>query len=283
MIRRRAAAAAEEGYAGLGKFRCPAAEVFRCEWEMGLPIFQHRHTGIRLDDDGLIRVRDHLLRGFQQLFRADGAVRTDDVCAHGIQEDDSGFRVGAGDGAAVFCIGHLADDGKVAGRLGSDECGLHLLNVDDGLDDERVCSRIGKGFCQTVVVLAGLIEGKIAQGGEKFPCRTHITGDLYTISAGCTHISHSGFTDGFHLIRKIIVCELDGGGAEGIRRDIVTSGVCVFLMDALYNVRVGDIVVVWAVSCRETVALQHGTHAAVKKNHSGSPFYYCIIYFIIIA
>ena len=54
-------------------------------------------------------------------------------------------------------------------------------------------------------------------------------------------------------------------------------------MDVLYNVRVGDIVVVWAVSCRETVALQHGAHAAVKKNHSGSPFYYCIIYFIIIA
>ena len=53
MIRRRAAAAAEEGYAGLGKFRRPAAKVFRREWEMGLPIFQHRHAGIRLDDDGL--------------------------------------------------------------------------------------------------------------------------------------------------------------------------------------------------------------------------------------
>ena len=84
MIRRRAAAAAEEGYAGLGKFRCPAAEVFRREWEMCLAVFQHRHACIRLDDDGLIRVRDHLLRGFQQLFRADGAVRADDVCAHGI-------------------------------------------------------------------------------------------------------------------------------------------------------------------------------------------------------
>ena len=167
---------------------------------MCLPVFQHRHAGIRLDDDGLIRVRDHLLSGFQQLFRADGAVRTDDVCAHGIQEDDGGFRVGAGDGAAVFGIGHLTDDGKVAGRLGSDEGGLHLLNVDDGLDDERVCTGTGKGFCQTVVVLAGLIEGKIAQGGDEFPCRTHITGDLYTISAGCTNISYSGFTDGFHLI-----------------------------------------------------------------------------------
>ena len=167
---------------------------------MGFAIFQHRHAGIRLDDDGLIRVRDHLSRGFEQLFRTDGAVGSDDVSAHGIEKNDGGFRIGAGDGASVFCIGHLADDGKVAGRLSSDEGGFHFLNVDDGLDDEAVCSGTGKGFRQTVVVLAGLIEGKIAQGGDEFPCRAHITGDLYTISAGGTHISHSGFTDGFHLI-----------------------------------------------------------------------------------
>jgi hypothetical protein len=58
-------------------------------------------------------------------------------------------------------------------------------------------------------------------------------------------------------------------GAEGIRRDEISTGRSVIGMNAAHNFRVRNIVIIRASAAGEAVVLKHGTHAAVKNEHDG--------------
>ena len=264
VVRRGAAAAAHEGYPRLCIGRSVGGKGLGVQGEMGFPVFQYRHAGIGLDDDGLIGDRHHLLCCVQQLVRAHGAVGADHVGSHGVQENGGGHGVGARDGAAVFAVGHLADYREGGSGLRSNEGRLHFLDVDDGLDDEAVRPRIGKGPGQAVIILAGLIEGQVPDGADKFPRRAHVSGHLHLIPAGLPYVGHGGGSDFLHLILEVIVLELQGRGAEGIRGDVLAPGVHVGPMDLLHHLGMGNIVIVRAAPGFQTKFLKHGTHAAIK-------------------
>ena len=267
MVRGGTAASAQVGNADLSKFRRIGGKFFRTQGEAGLPVFQNRHACIGLDDDGLIGDGNHLAGCVKQLVGAYGAVGANHVGAHGIQKDGGSNGVRAGNGSAVFGIGHLADDRKAGRFLGCYKGGLHFLDVDDGFNNEAVRSGIRKRLGQAVVIFTGFIKGQIADGFDELSGGAHVAGYPDLIAAGGPYIPDRCLCDFLHLVRQVVVGKFDGRGTEGIGGDELTFRFHVGFVNLLHHIGMGNIVEIGAASCLKTESLQHGAHAAVKKYH----------------
>ena len=264
MVRRGAAAAAQVGYADFSKFRRIGCKFFRPQGEAGFSVFQYRHACIGLDNHRLIGDGNHLAGGLQQLVRTYRAVGSDDIRTHGIQKDGGSNGVCARNSPAVFGVGHLADHREAGRFFGCYQGGFHFLDIDDGFNNEAVCSCTGQCFGQAVIIFAGFVKGQIADGFDELSGGAHVAGHFDFVSAGSPHIPHCSFSDFLHLVRQIVIGQLQRRGTEGIGGDKLTSCFHIGPVNLLYHIRVGNIVIIGAASCLKTEFLQHGTHAAVK-------------------
>ena len=222
LLRRGAAAAARVGNARFGKGFDVSGHIGGGQGKAGHAAFQHGHARVRLDDEGLVRDGGHLFCRLQQLVRPDGAVGADHIGAHGVQQDRRGGRIGPRDGAAVFGVGHLTDDGKGACRFRRGEGGPHFLNVDDRLDDEAVRAGVGEGFGEAVKAAGRFVEGKTAEGADELARGADVPGDL-DAGGSVAGIGDRRFRDGFHFIFQAVVGEFQRRRAEGVRRDEFAS------------------------------------------------------------
>ena len=146
MCGRRAAAAAEICRSSSDELRAPRGEFLRTHGEDGSAIFQPGHARVGQDADGNRTVLCERLDDGDEFLRAERAVHANDVSAERFQGDGGRLRIRARDGASVLAVGKLADDGKFRCILGRQEACAHFLYVDACLEDQAVCTCIGKRF-----------------------------------------------------------------------------------------------------------------------------------------
>ena len=212
-----------------------------------------------------------------ELLGTQRAVHADDVGSHGVEDDRRRLRIRARDRAAIFAVGELADHGDVRDLLCREQGSAHLLDVDAGLDDEIVRTRIGEGFGLLPERGVRLLEVEIAKRCDETARRPHGACDLRAAGSGFLRELHGGRVELHDAVLQAVVVEFQAAGTKGVRLDDRGTGIDVGTVDVLDDLGVLDVHAFGAGAGGEAAGLQHSAHGTVENmDHRDTPllFYF---------
>ena len=265
MFRCRAAAAADISGTRRCELRSPSAEIIRPHGEFCFAVLQIGHARIGQDADGHAAVFCEGPYDGNQLFRAKGAVHTDDGSSHGFQRHGGALRIGSRDGAPVLAVGELADDGERTCVFCRQQGRPHLLQVDAGLDDEVVRPCLGKGLCLCEEYRIRFIKGEIPQRLDEAPCRADGACDFCMAACCLFGDAHCCGIQLRHAVCKAVMSELQGACAEGVGFDDGRACADIRLMNAAHDIGLFDVHELRTCAGLQTACLQHRSEGAVEN------------------
>ncbi len=212
--------------------------------------------------------RDHL----EESLGADRAVRAHDLDALGCEVPDDSVRRLAGDGETVLTERHHGHDRQVGGFPDGADRGVHLPEVADGFDEEKVDT----GFEECLDLLAereeGIFDRKRADRLQPATCRADRTGDEDRPAADLPFLAgdlDSAEIDVAYLVGEAVLLEAIAVGAEGVGFDKVRARVDVGAMDLGNLLGIREVQLIEAGVGRVTEIEEHRAHGAIAEDDAG--------------
>ncbi len=264
MVRRGAAAAAQDGRAVLQEEGCPAGELLRSHVVDGLAVLQAGQARVGLDHDGQMGVAEDLLQYGAQFAGTGGTVDADGVRPQTGQGHCCRCGVHAQEGASVRSEGHGDEDGEICPLLGRQQGGFGLQEVADGLDEDQVRPGGGPGVHDLSEHSVGFIEGQFSEGLQQGTQGAYVQGDVSVRAGG-----PAGDGDGGGDIGGGVLPQLSAAGAEGVGGENVRARRDIGGVDGLYRLWGGEVHCLRRRPRWEACLLEHGAHSAVEKMDGG--------------
>ena len=234
MVRRGAAASANQLHARGHEFSRVARHVFR-RAEIDIPSFDRaRHAGIRLCGQGQGSHRPHALDRVQHRDRSHAAVDAEHIDIPFRQAGGKGLGVGAIEAVAVFVDRDLGDDGNLRIHVAAGEHGLmQLFDVAEGFEHQQIDAALDQGGDLFAKRGAGLFKRSLAQRFDADAQRANRCGhpDIETLGRFPSHMSARQI-DVAHTIRQAVPRQAKAVAAESIGLDNLGAGLEIIMMNA---------------------------------------------------
>ena len=264
MVRRGAAAAAQDGRAVLQEKGSPLSKLLRSHVVDGLAVLQAGQARVGLDHDGQMGVAEDLLQYGAQFAGTGGTVDADGVRPQTGQGHCCRCGVHAQEGASVRSEGHGDEDGEICPLLGRQQGGFGLQEVADGLDEDQVHPGGGPGVHDLSEHSVGFIEGQFSEGLQQGAQGAYVQGDVSVRAGG-----PAGDGDGGGDIGGGVLPQLSAAGAEGVGGENVRARRDIGGVDGLYRLWGGEVHCLRRRPRWEACLLEHGAHSAVEKMDGG--------------
>ena len=269
VLRRGAAAAAEELRAGFGDGPHAPGEVLRAEVEHRLPVHGARQASVRRGGDGEAGRGGQPLGYRQHLRRAEAAVEAQGVHAQALEQRGHGFGRAAGEQPGLFVVGRCGDYWKSAVLLCGEDGGLELVAVAHRLDDDEVGTGLGAVSHDLGEERDGVLEVKVAERLEELARGADVEGDPGAVLtlAGPLGGFCNVYGGSYNFLKRKFAARrvLEPVGAEGVGVYDVRTRVEVRAVQALYALRVQDVPGLRPFAGLEAHFLQASARAAVQE------------------
>ena len=271
MGRRRAAAAADDGAAGLEKAARPRGHVLgRAEVDVA-PVHDGRRAGVRHRRE-LRRAHDggHPLQRVEHGLRALAAVRAHERYAESLQ---LAHRVLGR--VAVDRVARLGEGQAHADRHRRVECarrgerGLRLVERRHRLEEQQVDPALEQALDLLVVRRLRLIRRDVPDRGEGLADRSHGSRHERAAARRLTRDAGPLAVDLAHVRLEAVRPELEAVGAERVRLDHVGAGVEVLLVDLPHESGVREVQLVEAAVEEDAARVEHRAHRPVEDDRPG--------------
>ena len=197
-----------------------------------------------------------------------GAQRAVDAHGAGPQTpggDAEALHRAAGKGAAAGFKTHAGQDGQAGVFPGGQQRGLELVQVGEGLKKDQVGTGRRTGPHDAGVFLHGILKGQSAVGFQQLAQRADIQRGKRTIGrTGPFAVGNARRNDLFQTVGA--ARQLVGRRAKGVGVDDAAARCGILRMDALDELRVGDVQFLRPGAQLQAGRLQHGAHAAVQQD-----------------
>ena len=240
MLRRGAAAAAEDHDAGGQHVRHQRGELLRRAVVHRLAVHDGGHAGVGLGDQGDAGVLPQAAELGQHLVRPRRAVETEGVDAHALQYQQGGGDVGAGDAAAILVAGKGDEDGLGGDAAHGQHGGTGVGQGHHGLNDVQVHTGGFQSGCLLGVGVHQLVEGGAAQRGQKQAGGRQVSGQQGLAVRGLTGQVRQTAVIGGGVLRYAVLRQLHGIAAEGGGVEHLAAGGHVIALDGQDAVRMGQ-------------------------------------------
>ena len=208
------------------------------------------------------------LRHREDLLRAEGAVDAHGICAEAPGRDGEALDGAAGKGAPACLKAHAGEDGQRAVLFRGQQGGLQLVEVGEGLEEDEVGPGSRTGPDDAAILGHGVLKGQRAVGFQQLAQRADVQRRQRAVGgAGPLAVGDARRNDLFQ--RVLAARQLVGRRAEGVGVDDAASGGGVAAVDALDELRVGDVQLLGPCPQLQARCLQHGAHTAVQKDGVG--------------
>ena len=238
-----------------------SGELIRCD-EIG-SCGRIREPCVGLGDQGKVRPLAHLLYQGEYLLRTQRAVDSYGICTKTLQRDRHARDRCPRECAPVLLEAHRDPDGEGGVLLCRKKGGSCLLEVREGLKDNKVCSCFLTGCHHLPEDVICLVKGKSAERGEKLSDRTYVQGNLCAWGSRC---SSSGYVDVCLDDRTDAVnraLELSSVRTECVRVKDAAAGSDIVALDLLNCLGIGQGKKLRLLSRSEPAALEHCPHSSV--------------------
>ena len=268
MVRRRAAAAAQDRGARFQQGQHISAELLRAHIVYGLSFpVQGRKPRVGLRNERHRGHLRHLPDHRRHLVRSGGTVRADSVRAQAGKDQRGGRGVGAEQTPAVRLEGHGHHDGQLrTGLLGGDQRRSGLLQAHHGLHHEQIRT----GLCQTADLLFINVDQffKIhsADGGQLLAGHRQVPRHQRPVSHGPAGDLHQRTVQLPNAVLQAELLQLDPVGGKGRGVDDLRPRVRVFSLETLQHLRMLRDPELRAHARRHPALLEIGACGAVQKD-----------------
>ena len=264
VLRRRAAAAAENGHAGREHRLYERREFLRRAVVHGLAADGDGHAGVGLRDQRHAGVFPQAAQLHEHLLRPGRAVETERADAHALQHGQRGGHVRAREAPAVLVAREGHEDRLVAHAAHGQHGGACVRERHHRLDDEQInAGRLEPGRLLGVDV-DQILERRLAERGEKQACRRKIARDPRLAVRCLARERGKAAVIVCRLIENAALFELLPVGAEGRRVEHLTAGGDIAALDVHNDVRVRERPLLGAHIAGVAVLLQFGAGRTVQ-------------------
>ena len=264
MVRRGAAAAAQDGRAVLQEKGSPLSKLLRCHVIDGIAILQPGQACVGLDHDGQMGMAEKLLQHRPQFPGTGGAVDADHIHPQAGQCHRSSGGVHTQESAPVRPEGHGNKNRQACPLLCRQQGGFGLQEVADGLDEDQVRPGGGPSVHDLSEHSVGFIEGQFSEGLQQGTQGAYVQGDVSVRAGG-----PAGDGDGGGDIGGGVLPQLPAAGAEGVGGENVRARRDIGGVDGLYRLWGGEVHCLRRRPRWEACLLEHGAHSAVEKMDGG--------------
>ena len=223
VLRRCAAAAAEDADAHVGDFFHAGSEFFGPHVEDRLSVFGPRKTRVRIDNHGQVRAFAKATDDRQHLAGPQRAVDAERVDAKTLQHGDDRFYRSAGQELPVRVVGRCHKDRQIAVFLCGKNGGLRLIGVIHCFDQNKIGSARRADADDFAEKADSAVEGKISERLQQLSAGADIECDRGVFPAGAKaglfREVHGAFDDFTQIVRIF-----QSVRTERIRIENITAG-----------------------------------------------------------
>ena len=269
VLRRRAAAAAEEPCAAPDAFLHALCELLRPDIEHGPAVCFAREPRVGLKEDGDACAPGKFFKKREHFTRAEAAVEAERIHAEPFKQRGHAWNVAAGEQLSAPVQRNGGEDGERAAFLCGKYGRLELISVGHGLDQHKVCACGSTGFDGRAEHGIGLFKAEVAKRLEQLArwpdIERHETLFAACLADGFLCVAHGGSSNlcgGIARARELML-----RAAEGVGGDDVASDRKVSRMHGGHRIRVRNVPHIRGFACRKAGVLEHRAHCAVKEQY----------------
>ena len=268
VLRRRAAAAADQTHALLREAARIRGEIFRRGQVDVPPLDVARPARVRLRREPRPRHRRHPLDGLEHVRRPDAAVDADHIRAAPLHLRRELLRRRSVEAVAVVLDRHLRDDRQLRDAAHRGNRGADLVQIAEGLQNEEVDAPFDERLRLLPEVRFGLVGAHLAPRLDAHAEWPHGARHVRLIARGLLRDARAFDIDLAHLVAQTERPQLDAVGAERVGLEHVGAGADVVLMDLRHRVGRHDVQRVEAAVDEHALRVEHRPHRAVADEHA---------------